>query len=126
LEQLNRDIEQASHQGVNVCFPLSCENERVVRVPAKEAKLLNSREKAPFMICIEVLSNNPVEEPGPDTFGGVTGLHGVSSDPNIQALTGIKTGVQTDQRVGAGHLPGGKVALCLKASCCCRLNNLEN
>jgi hypothetical protein len=29
---------------------------RVVRIPAEEAVLLNSREKAPYLLCLEVIS----------------------------------------------------------------------
>jgi hypothetical protein len=38
-----------------VCFPLGKGMYRVLHMPVDEAVLLNSREKAPYMICIEVL-----------------------------------------------------------------------
>jgi phosphatidylinositol 4-kinase len=36
--------------------------ERVIRVPWEEAVLLNSREKAPYLVCLEVVSSNPTQE----------------------------------------------------------------
>jgi phosphatidylinositol 4-kinase len=38
-----------------VCFPLGKGLYRVVHIPEEEAILLNSREKAPYLICMEVL-----------------------------------------------------------------------
>lgn len=40
---------------VGVFFPMGKEMYRVVHIPEEEAVLLNSREKAPYMICVEVL-----------------------------------------------------------------------
>lgn len=102
LEQLNADIQSAGAAGVNVCFPLSCENERVVRVPAAEARLLNSREKAPFMLCIEVLSNAPPSPPLP----GPAAARGAGIPRS--SLPGPRGGSQQVLgAVGAGYLPGG-------------------
>lgn len=38
-----------------MCFPLGKGLYRVVHIPEDEAALLNSREKAPYLICVEVL-----------------------------------------------------------------------
>lgn len=38
-----------------VCFPMGKGMYRVVHIPEDEAVLLNSREKAPYLICVEVL-----------------------------------------------------------------------
>ena len=50
---------------------------RVVRIPAEEAVLLNSREKAPYLLCLEVISvAGAGSEDGSDgggSDGGVTG-----------------------------------------------------
>jgi len=40
---------------LGVCFPLGKGMYRVLHIPEDEAVLLNSREKAPYMICVEVL-----------------------------------------------------------------------
>ena len=40
-----------------VCFPLGKGMYRVVHIPEDEAVLLNSREKAPYLICVEVLKS---------------------------------------------------------------------
>lgn len=40
---------------VVVCFPMGKGMYRVVHIPEDEAVLLNSREKAPYLICVEVL-----------------------------------------------------------------------
>lgn len=41
--------------GAGVCFPMGKGLYRVVHIPADECVLLNSREKAPYMIFLEVL-----------------------------------------------------------------------
>jgi len=38
-----------------VCFPMGKGMYRVINIPEDEAVLLNSREKAPYLICVEVL-----------------------------------------------------------------------
>lgn len=48
-------MNPSSHIFVGVCFPLGKGMYRVLHMPVDEAILLNSREKAPYMICIEVL-----------------------------------------------------------------------
>lgn len=39
----------------DVCFPMGKGMYRVIHIPEDEAVLLNSREKAPYLICLEVL-----------------------------------------------------------------------
>lgn len=41
--------------GTGVCFPMGKGLYRVVHIPVDECVLLNSRDKAPYLICIEVL-----------------------------------------------------------------------
>ena len=43
LEEINKEIEHASRLGVACWFPMGSRNERIVRLAAKEAVLLNSR-----------------------------------------------------------------------------------
>lgn len=38
-----------------VCFPMGKGLYRVVHIPVDECVLLNSRDKAPYLICVEVL-----------------------------------------------------------------------
>jgi hypothetical protein len=42
---------------LGVCFPMGKGLYRVVHIPEDEAVLLNSREKAPYLICVEVLKS---------------------------------------------------------------------
>lgn len=43
---------------LGVCFPMGKGMYRVVHIPEDEAVLLNSREKAPYLICVEVLKGD--------------------------------------------------------------------
>lgn len=43
LEEINKEIEAASRNGVSCWFPMGTRNERIVRLATKEAQLLNSR-----------------------------------------------------------------------------------
>ncbi|RDX94924.1 Phosphatidylinositol 4-kinase beta 1, partial [Mucuna pruriens] len=54
LAGINLDLTEAQNTG-GVCFPLGKGMYRVLHIPEDEAVLLNSREKAPYMICVEVL-----------------------------------------------------------------------
>eukprot|EP00887_Chlorella_sp_A99_P002805 scaffold6.g2805.t1 len=56
LHRINAEIDKASRKGVAIWFPACCQNhQRVVRLACRESTLLNSREKAPFTLCVEVL-----------------------------------------------------------------------
>ncbi|CAM6090465.1 unnamed protein product [Calypogeia fissa] len=56
LQELNEHLVAAESDG-GVCFPMTIGRGvcRVLHIPEEEAVLLNSREKAPFLICVEVL-----------------------------------------------------------------------
>ncbi|CAL1409273.1 unnamed protein product [Linum trigynum] len=56
LAEINLHLVEAQQAG-GVCFPLGKGMYRVVHIPEDEAILLNSREKAPYMICVEVLKS---------------------------------------------------------------------
>ena len=43
LEEINKEIDQAGRMGVACWFPMGNKNERIVRLAAEEAVLLNSR-----------------------------------------------------------------------------------
>ncbi|TKY73839.1 Phosphatidylinositol 4-kinase beta 1 [Spatholobus suberectus] len=54
LAEINLHFTQSQNTG-GVCFPLGKGLYRVLHIPEDEAVLLNSREKAPYLICVEVL-----------------------------------------------------------------------
>ncbi|KAG8383814.1 hypothetical protein BUALT_Bualt04G0053000 [Buddleja alternifolia] len=54
LAEINTHIHDSQSSG-GICFPMGKGMYRVVHIPEDEAVLLNSREKAPYMICVEVL-----------------------------------------------------------------------
>ncbi|BAT79234.1 Phosphatidylinositol 4-kinase beta 1 [Vigna angularis] len=54
LAEINLHLIEAHNIG-GVCFPLGKGMYRVLHIPEDEAVILNSREKAPYMICVEVL-----------------------------------------------------------------------
>ncbi|MCL7045732.1 hypothetical protein MKW94_005900 [Papaver nudicaule] len=54
LVDINAQVATAQNNG-GVCFPMGKGMYRVVHIPEDEAVLLNSREKAPYLICVEVL-----------------------------------------------------------------------
>ncbi|KAF5480612.1 hypothetical protein F2P56_001348 [Juglans regia] len=56
LAEINLHVAQAQNNG-GVCFPMGKGMYRVVHIPEDEAVLLNSREKAPYLICVEVLKS---------------------------------------------------------------------
>ncbi|OAY36081.1 phosphatidylinositol 4-kinase beta 1 isoform X2 [Manihot esculenta] len=68
LVEINLHLAEAQNSG-GICFPMGKGMYRVVHIPEDEAILLNSREKAPYMICVEVLKcEMPSNNKG--TFGG--------------------------------------------------------
>ncbi|GER29308.1 phosphatidylinositol 4-kinase [Striga asiatica] len=54
LAEINEHIDVSQSSG-GICFPMGKGMYRVVQIPVDEAVLMNSREKAPYLICIEVL-----------------------------------------------------------------------
>ncbi|KAH6765455.1 phosphatidylinositol 4-OH kinase beta1 [Perilla frutescens var. hirtella] len=56
LVEINAHIDDAQNSG-GICFPIGRGMYRVVHIPEDEAVLLNSREKAPYLICVEVLKS---------------------------------------------------------------------
>ncbi|KAL2638918.1 hypothetical protein AAZV13_06G139700 [Glycine max] len=54
LAEINLHLTESQSTG-GVCFPLGKGMYRVLHIPEDEAVLLNSREKAPYLICVEVL-----------------------------------------------------------------------
>ena len=56
IESVSDGLVQGHAPGAGVMFPMGDDHARVVRIPAEEAVLLNSREKAPYLLCLEVIS----------------------------------------------------------------------
>ncbi|XP_045824098.1 phosphatidylinositol 4-kinase beta 1-like [Trifolium pratense] len=54
LAEINLHLTEAHATG-GVCFPLGKGMYRVLHIPEDESVLLNSREKAPYLICVEIL-----------------------------------------------------------------------
>lgn len=54
LAELNSHLASSQSSG-GICFPMGKGLYHVVHIPEDEAVLLNSREKAPYLICVEVL-----------------------------------------------------------------------
>ncbi|KAJ4715294.1 Phosphatidylinositol 4-kinase beta 1-like [Melia azedarach] len=76
LAEINLHIAEAQNSG-GICFPMGKGMYRVVHIPEDEAVLLNSREKAPYLICVEVLKSetpsNAKDASGPQKLsrGGI-------------------------------------------------------
>ncbi|GFP93219.1 phosphatidylinositol 4-kinase beta 1 [Phtheirospermum japonicum] len=62
LSEINAHIDDAQSSG-GICFPMGKGMHRVVHIPQDEAVLMNSREKAPYLICIEVLKSEAPSNP---------------------------------------------------------------
>ncbi len=61
LSQMNKRFRHMD-KGTGILFPMGHGMmERVIRIPITEAVLLNSREKAPYLVCLEVVNSNPTQ-----------------------------------------------------------------
>ncbi|KAL6768298.1 PIK3 [Auxenochlorella protothecoides x Auxenochlorella symbiontica] len=69
LASINVQIEAASRKGVAVWFPMGTRARRVVRLAPRESNLLNSREKAPFTLYVEVLDEEVAAAEGGEGAG---------------------------------------------------------
>ena len=56
IESVSDALVEGHAPGAGVMFPMGETHARVVRIPASEAVLLNSREKAPYLLCLEVIA----------------------------------------------------------------------
>ncbi|XP_078432574.1 phosphatidylinositol 4-kinase beta 1-like [Wolffia australiana] len=62
LVEINSTLAAAQNSG-GICFPMGKGMYQVVHIPIDEAVLLNSRDKAPFLICVEVLKAEYLSRP---------------------------------------------------------------
>ncbi|GBG82219.1 hypothetical protein CBR_g34503 [Chara braunii] len=91
LAELNGHLESASPDS-GVCFPGGKGLARIVHIPEEEAVLLNSRDKAPFMIFVEVhrMDSGADEESDNKKRGGIplASCDSMLSNPPPWALPG--------------------------------------
>lgn len=87
--ELQRNLAAVSEkltEGPPVLFPLGSGQARMLRIPPDEALLLNSREKAPYFICVEVLGDaqddHSSRPAGCEQDDGDHQWNGESSPPN--------------------------------------------
>ncbi|KDD71527.1 hypothetical protein H632_c4855p0, partial [Helicosporidium sp. ATCC 50920] len=62
LQSIDDEVDRAAKRGVAIWFPQGQRNARVVRLEPRESNLLNSREKAPFTLYLEVLEEQGDED----------------------------------------------------------------
>ena len=55
IRRVSDGLVDGHPKGTGVMFPMGNDVARVVRLPAEEAVLLNSREKAPYLVFLEVI-----------------------------------------------------------------------
>eukprot|EP00210_Caulerpa_lentillifera_P002705 g2585.t1 len=67
LADINSEIDLCNANGVTVWFPIGNRNQRVLRLVPDQTVLLNSREKAPFLLLVEVLDTEGAEDSEEDT-----------------------------------------------------------
>ncbi|GLI62236.1 hypothetical protein VaNZ11_004831 [Volvox africanus] len=85
LEHINLEIERANRREVAIWFPMGRRGDRVLRLSAREAVLLNSREKAPFMLFVEVLEGQNECGEDEDRGGNTDAFAGLSAGADLKA-----------------------------------------
>ncbi|GLC48923.1 hypothetical protein PLESTB_000163400 [Pleodorina starrii] len=107
LDHINGEIEKANRREVAIWFPMGRRGDRVLGIAAQEAVLLNSREKAPFMLFVEVLEGQNEcgdESVGADAFVDLTSPTGVDVKARLEALS------CNGRAVGGGGLSASMMA----------------
>ncbi|CAD7700802.1 unnamed protein product [Ostreobium quekettii] len=101
LCDINNEIDYCSRNSVAVYFPMCEKNERIVRLVPNEVVLLNSREKAPFLLLIEVLqTDKDGERTEADEVDGELSDQYADSAHSLMA--------RTESHIQAGPGPGSK------------------
>ncbi len=103
LLQISAGFESS---GAGVWFPLGDAVSYVLRIPADEAVLLNSREKAPYLVCIEVLEppQPPGEEDGEESEASVSGGAGCGRGGGAHLSSAIDSAISRAVADGASTL----------------------
>ena len=116
LEEISKEIELASRAGVAIWFPMGSGDQRIVRLAAREARLLNSREKAPFMLILEVLKEDAADlKQQHTTVLEQTHTHGHRQDRS--ASNGPGTDAGDAARRESGSLAGMGESCAVRMSC---------
>ena len=76
IRRVSDGLVEGHPKGTGVMFPMGNDVARVVRLPAEEAVLLNSREKAPYLVFLEVVhaiddDTASVPSSGPASFSSL-------------------------------------------------------
>ena len=76
IRRVSDGLVEGHPKGTGVMFPMGNDVARVVRLPAEEAVLLNSREKAPYLVFLEVIhaiddDTASVPSSGPASFSSL-------------------------------------------------------
>ena len=112
LEEINTALESPEAAGSACILPMSDSHERVLRIPVHEARLLNSREKVPFMLSVEVVKEDaslvsmfttPTATP---VKGQVQGQGNGETDPRDRPMT--------PPRAAGGSLPSSNLSTPIK------------
>lgn len=107
LSDINNEIDYCSRNSVAIYFPLSKKTERIVRIIPNEVTLLNSREKAPFLLLIEVLQTDKDSERSETDIEA----DGASSDQYADSAHSLNARCRSHVQAGFG--PGS----CLPHEC---------
>ena len=85
INKVSDGLVHGHEAGAGVMFPMGSKNARVVRIPAEEAVLLNSREKAPYLLCLEVISPDGAssEDGSPGSVNGSGGTAAGRADASL-------------------------------------------
>jgi phosphatidylinositol 4-kinase B len=89
LQRINTELERASKSGMAVWFPMGRHNQRVVRLAWRESSLLNSTEKAPFTLLIEVLDEDAAQEAAEKTAAAIAAAAAAANNDDDDDGTGM-------------------------------------
>jgi len=94
IRRVSDGLVDGHPKGTGVMFPMGNDVARVVRLPAEEAVLLNSREKAPYLVFLEVIHADDddtasVPSSGPASFSSTRD----SPSSTLPEVMGIPIGV---------------------------------
>lgn len=112
LMEINDALDSPEAAGSACLYPLSEVHQQVLRIPPSEAILMNSRERCPYMVFIEVFEEEEAPRPegagvaGPGAAGGGGG--GPRFNSLFQAVTPPRHPPAADGVNGDHHLPPGE------------------
>ena len=89
LVEINEALGSPEAAGSACLYPLGDGNERVLHIPPQEAILLNSKDRAPFMLFLEVLEERPGHA---GRTGGMETPPPTGTSPGAQSSTSARGG----------------------------------